>query len=71
VEPREQFARNLRALREERGLSIEALGDAAGLHFTQISRYERGVREPKVTAIVKLARGLGVPPARLFDGKEP
>jgi transcriptional regulator with XRE-family HTH domain len=71
VDPRHQFARNLRALRQERGLSIEGLGEAAGLHFTQISRYERGVREPKVTAIVRLPHGLGVPPARLFDGMEP
>lgn len=67
MEPSEQFARNLREIRKSKGLSIEALGDAAGLHFTRVSRYERVVREPKVSAIVKLARGLGVPPARLFD----
>ncbi len=70
MEPAEHFARNLRAIRESKRMSIEALGDQAGVHFTQVSRYERGVREPKVTAIVNLARGLGVPPARLFDGIE-
>jgi transcriptional regulator with XRE-family HTH domain len=68
VTPKEQFAHNLRALREAKDLSVEAVGEASGLHFTQVSRYERGVREPKVTAIVKLARGLGVPPGQLFDG---
>lgn len=51
-------------------MSLEALGDASGLHYTQVSRYERIENEPKVTAIVRLARGLGVPPARLFDGME-
>lgn len=66
MEPREQFAANLRALRVEKGLSLEALGEAAGMHFTQVSRYERGVREPRVTAIVRLATGLGVEPGRLF-----
>lgn len=68
MEPKQRFARNLRELRHERALSLEALGDAAGLHFTQVGRYERGLREPKVTTIAKLAHGLNVPPGRLFDG---
>ena len=68
MESHEAFARNLRAVRQQQGLSIEAVGAAAGLHFTQVSRYERGVREPKVTAIVRLAKGLGVPVSQLFEG---
>ncbi|WP_205696031.1 helix-turn-helix domain-containing protein [Conexibacter sp. SYSU D00693] len=70
MKPAERFARNLRALRESKGLSQEAVGDAAGLHFTQVSRYERGVHEPGVTVIVNLARALGVRPSQLFDGFE-
>lgn len=66
MEPRERFAENLRAERKQQRLSQEALADAAGLHWTQVSRYERGVREPRVTAIVQLARGLGVAPGQLF-----
>jgi transcriptional regulator with XRE-family HTH domain len=34
---------------------------------TEIGRYERGDREPRLTAILRLARGLGVSPGVLLD----
>jgi transcriptional regulator with XRE-family HTH domain len=34
---------------------------------TEVGRYERGGREPRLTAILRLARGLGVPPGTLLD----
>ncbi len=68
MEPHEQFARNLREQRMRRGLSQEALGDAAGLHRTEVSLLERAGREPRLSTIVRLARALGVPPAALLDG---
>jgi len=70
VEPREQFATNLRAQRERTGLSQEALGQACGLHRTEISLLERAGRDPRLSTIIKVARALRVPPATLLEGIE-
>lgn len=66
MEPAEQFAANLRRARDDAGLSQEDLSDRSGLHATEISRLERGVREPRLGTIVRIARGLGVSPADLM-----
>lgn len=66
--PREKFAANVERLREERGLTQEKLGWASGLDQTVVARVESGERKPNLGTILKLARGLKVPPARLFDG---
>jgi transcriptional regulator with XRE-family HTH domain len=68
MEPHEQFAKNLRRLRERRGLSQEALGAACDLHRTEISLLERAGREPRLSTIVRLAHGLAVRPAELLKG---
>jgi transcriptional regulator with XRE-family HTH domain len=66
VEPREQFAANLRRLRTTAELSQEDLSDLSGLHATEISRLERGVRDPRLSTIVRLARALRVDAAALL-----
>lgn len=66
MNPRERFGANLRRSRRDRGLSQEALGHAAGMHPTEISRLERAVRDPQLETIVKLARALGVEPSDLL-----
>jgi transcriptional regulator with XRE-family HTH domain len=68
VEPRERFAANLRRIRLERDLSQEALGDLAGLHRTEISLLERGLREPRLSTIVRVSRALKAPPSDLLKG---
>jgi transcriptional regulator with XRE-family HTH domain len=68
VEPRAQFAHNLKAARQHRNLSQEALGRAADLHSTEISRLERAKREPRLITIVRLARALDVSAADLLKG---
>lgn len=70
VSPGERFAANLRAARLEQGLSQEALGDACGLHRTEVSLLERHRRDPRLATIVRLARALGVRPADLMAGVE-
>lgn len=68
MEPHERFAANLRRERGKRKLSQEALGHACDLHPTEISRLERATREPRLSTIVRLARALGIAPAKLLDG---
>jgi transcriptional regulator with XRE-family HTH domain len=69
VEPHEVFAENLRRLRERRDLSQELLGQmAGGLHRTEISMLERGVREPQLSTVVRLAQALEVKVSLLLKG---
>jgi transcriptional regulator with XRE-family HTH domain len=68
VEPREKFAANLRQARAAAALSQEQLSARCGLHATEISRLERGAREPRLGTIVRLAHGLDVTAADLMAG---
>lgn len=51
----------VKALRAERGESQEDLSLRAGLHRTEISQIERGLRVPRVDTLLKLAGALEVP----------
>lgn len=61
------FGRRLRELRAEHGLSQDALADKTDVHPTAIGRLERGAREPRLTTILRIARGLKIPPGELLD----
>ncbi len=58
---------NVRALREEQGLSQEEFAHRAGIHVTYLSGVENGKRNPTVLIVSKLAAGLGVAPPRLLE----
>jgi len=64
---REDFARNLRKLRQQKGLSQEALAHEAGIDRTYISALERGVYSASLTMVEKLAKVLGVEPTMLLQ----
>ena len=66
IQPGEAFGRVLRALRAERGLSQEALALEAGIQRNYISLIERGVNQPTITIIFKLAAALEMKPSQVI-----
>jgi transcriptional regulator with XRE-family HTH domain len=62
------LGKNVRTRRDSAGLTQEQLGDKAGLDPTYISGIERGVRNPSVLSIERLARALGVSVSEILDG---
>lgn len=57
---RRLVGRNLQRLRKAKGLSQEELAFACELHRTYISGVERGIRNPTVTVVAKIAAALDV-----------
>lgn len=70
---RKQLGLNVQRLRrEKRGKggkpwSQEDLSLESGIHRTYVSGIERGVRNPTLTVVGKLAKTLGVSPGVLVD----
>lgn len=61
-----KFGEKVRSLRESKGMTQEALADAAGLHRTHISLIERGGRSARLETIEALAKAFEVQPSRLM-----
>jgi transcriptional regulator with XRE-family HTH domain len=64
----EMVARNIRRLREERDMSQVELARRAGVDLRTVTRIEAVEREPGVSTLTRIARGLGVAPAELWRG---
>lgn len=62
--------RNVKRCREQRGLSQEELAFQSDLHRTYVSGVERGIRNPTVAILARLANALGVTPANLLEIQE-
>lgn len=54
------LSERLGLLRKERGLTQQGLADLAGVHLTQIQRYEAGTVQPTLEVMKKLAVALTV-----------
>ncbi|WP_132657515.1 helix-turn-helix transcriptional regulator [Rhizobium sp. BK418] len=63
---REAFARNLRLLRQAKGLSQEELAHRADLDRTYISSLERSVYSPTIEVVDRLASVLEVDAVELL-----
>ncbi len=62
------FGLAVRRAREAKGLTQEKLAERADLDSTYISGIERGVRNASLLSLVRVAKGLGMPLAKLCEG---
>ncbi|MGP8217569.1 MAG: helix-turn-helix domain-containing protein [Bacteroidia bacterium] len=60
------FGRNLRRLRNAKGLTQEALEFDSGLSKNVVGNLERGEANPTLTTIKALAKALGISPKELI-----
>ena len=63
-----QFGRNVARLRDKAGLSQDKLAEKADLDRTYLSGIERGVRNPGIKIVIRLARALRVTVDQLCKG---
>lgn len=63
----QRIAERVRELRAAQGLSLDALASNCGVSRSMISLIERGESSPTAVVLEKLAAGLGVMLASLFD----
>jgi transcriptional regulator with XRE-family HTH domain len=66
VETRQAIGPRLRHIRQEKGMTVEALAAAAGLDKGFLSRLERGAKRPSIDTVLRLSAALGVPVGQLF-----
>lgn len=57
----------LRAVRKQRGLTLERLAEQTGLTKSYLSKIERGHSSPSIAVALKVARALDVDVGRLFS----
>jgi transcriptional regulator with XRE-family HTH domain len=60
------FGRRLRLIRKANELTLEQLGEAAGIGFKHVAAIERGDKTASFDAIDRLAKALNVQPYELF-----
>lgn len=57
----------IKQLRRDRGWDLRKLGAQAGIHFSQIGKWERRESDPSWAQTCKLAKAFGIPPRLLWD----
>jgi transcriptional regulator with XRE-family HTH domain len=70
IPPELRFHERLVSLRNERGLTQQALAGMVGMHISQIRRYESGQSQPTLDAIRKIAVALSVSADMLLFEKD-
>lgn len=61
------IAKNIKTIRERKGMSQKELINTVGLGAPMYSRIETGKAEPSLTTLEKIAKALGVKLIDLFD----
>ncbi len=62
------FGREVRRRRGVLGLTLEQLAERSGLTPNYIGTVENGRRDPSLSTVLALAKGLGAAPGELFGG---
>jgi DNA-binding XRE family transcriptional regulator len=70
ITPEQAFAKALKEVRAEHGISQEALGLEANYHRTYMSLLERGKMNPTLRTILSIAAVLGIPAADIVSRVE-
>ncbi|RLQ91796.1 helix-turn-helix domain-containing protein [Falsibacillus albus] len=65
------IAKNLKAFREDKKLSLERVAELTGVSKTMIGQIERGESSPTITTIWKIANGLKIPFTSLIHTPQP
>jgi DNA-binding XRE family transcriptional regulator len=68
IEPDYTLANTAYRQRMKLGISQEDFADQVGLDRTYVSGIERGIRNPTLLVLLRLAQVLGVPVAELLEG---
>ena len=63
-----QLGARIRYLRQQKNMSIETLALEAGINRNYLGDLERGVRNPTVTVLNKIAMALDINLSTLFEG---
>jgi len=66
-----RIAQQVRTRRAAAGLTLDALAGRCGVSRSMLSLVERGESSPTAAVLDKIATGLGVPLAALFDTPQP
>ena len=67
MDPGIAFGKVLRLVRKEAKMSQEQLALSAGVERNFVSLIERGVNQPTIRVVFKLAHALGTSPTRLLE----
>ncbi len=62
------FGREVRRRRKALGLTLEQLAEKSALTPNYIGTVENGRRDPSLSTVMALAKGLSIPPGELFGG---
>ncbi|MFB6804626.1 helix-turn-helix domain-containing protein [Peribacillus butanolivorans] len=65
------LAKNLKAVRESKKLSLERVAELTGVSKTMIGQIERGGSSPTITTIWKIANGLKISFTSLINNPQP
>ena len=60
MDMRKRVGRNVRRIREQKGITQEQLAELSGFSQQYLSGLERGLRNPTIVTLYELAQTLGV-----------